>query len=149
MYISIYRANHKGIGYLCTDEEYSHKTDKLYLEFKENFDDYPKILAAFDKYVGDSLHVSIKDFMDKNNLRNISELYNSLRYSDRKSESSIDYLFIKHYNVFYSHYQPSSHTIKSKKSSIIFLEEIKNDLQIILSEARRMQLAIFDHFSCS
>ena len=82
--------------------------------------------------------------MKKNDIHDMSELYNSLRYADRKGKADVDYLNLKHYDAFYNQKTPG--TYESKKISVIFLEEIKNDFKLILKKARRIQLTIFDYY---
>ena len=56
-------------------------------------------------------------------------------------------LFLKYYNELYPNPEaPFPFTTEPEKSSIIFLKEVKDDLQIILEESSKMQIKIYDHF---
>jgi len=112
-------------GFLLLRNNYvlkpSHRIGKLFEEFKGEYGEKQKIISILEKYLTINL---MPDFLAnclKNNNIQIDNLYEFLRYPiDKNAQNVYDYIDLKY------------------KEGLIFFQEIRNDLDILLREAVKL-----------
>lgn len=130
----------KGFVYIVDDKKYRHNTYELFVTFKDYYCFCNDIVQIFDKYVGDNLHYAIKRYMEENNMTSMTELYNSLRYSDLNNEG-INYTSLKYIEIFTDNEISYD---SSKNRAIKFVSEIKVDLNNLITHAVRIYKDVYD-----
>ena len=80
----------KGFIALHNNNKYTHDFENLITGFKMYYSNSDNFIKIIEKYVND-YPFFIKEYCKKNNIKNTTELYHSLRYPDIKYFETVDY----------------------------------------------------------